>query len=116
MDAFPADFNLGALQEVQKQQEHHDGEVQKELLKQARQQIYNAYAIYSKNGTKEMTIPLDELSADAKVTLVKELCRAFPGRVYYRWVVEYADVDRFEPIKNPEQPDISFEYRLRLKE
>jgi hypothetical protein len=116
MDSFPADFNLGSLQEIQRKKEAADGEVQKELLKKARQWIYNSYATYAQNGSKEMIIAVDELSSEGKATIAKELCRAFPGRVDYRWVVEYADVDQFEPIKNPDEPNISFEYRLRLKE
>jgi hypothetical protein len=51
---------------------------------------------------------------DGRRVIVKELCNAFPGKIMYRKVIEYADVDEFRLIEKPEDPNISFEYKLNL--
>ena len=114
MDQFPVDFNLGYLQEYRKQQESAEGEVQKDLLKKVRQMIYLRYMTALKERQNEIIIPVDELSMEGKRVIVKELCNAFPGKIMYRNVIEYADVDEFRLIENPENPNISFEYKLKL--
>lgn len=57
----------------------------------------------------------DDLCPEFKRKLAMELCQRFPQRVEYRRVVEYADVDRFDPIQDGNNPPVSFDYRIKLQ-
>lgn len=54
------------------------------------------------DGLKELLIELpDELCAEMKLKFATELLERFPDHVYYRRVIEYADVDDFVLMKQP---------------
>lgn len=53
-------------------------------------------------GGKELLIELpDELCAEMKLKFATELLERFPNHIYYRRVIEYADVDEFVLMETP---------------
>lgn len=67
-----------------------------------RGRIFSAFQQMVNSGGYEFLIELpDELSAEMKLKFSEELIERFPKHVYYRRVIEYADVDEFVLMETP---------------
>lgn len=110
MEGFPPEFNIDTFKKAIADQTTQHGLAQKELLAKIRQEIYNKVTVGINNGANEVIIELpDTLCREMKLVLATELLERFKGHVYYRWVVEYADCDKFELM---ETPRVSFDYKI----
>ena len=115
MDKFPADFNLESIQKRQAEQATVYQQEQQQLLAKHRQTIYDRLLKAVQAGQKVVLLELpDEMSADSKVQIARELCERFPDRVYYRCIREYQDFDKFLLIDDHKNPPACFEYKVIL--
>lgn len=116
MDSFPVDFNLEAIQKQHLDQTTAYGLGQQAMLKAERKRVYDKITQDSQSGAAMSVIELpDTLCVEMKKQMAIELCERFPGHVEFRRVVEYADYDAFELIKDEKNPPVSFDYRVRFK-
>lgn len=113
METFPESFNLETIRTAIENHETEYGRKQMELLAKERGRIFSAFQQMVNNGGYELLIELpDELCADMKLKLSKELLERFPNHIYYRKVIEYADVDEFVLMTTPRA---SFDYKIKLR-
>lgn len=122
MDAFPANLSEAGVRAVVQEQRDKLEAAQQNLLVQTRLRVYNQIMADARREAKPgdpkrySTLELpDALGHECKRQLVRELCARFPGKVAYRRVVEYLDVDEFLMIKDEANPPVSFDYRVHFE-
>ena len=105
---FPDDFDWEHLKNFEPEEDSS-------LLKMTRKDVCQIVKIAMTKGETCAVIAVRNLTHPERRRLVKELCERFPNRVSYRWASDALGVDRFEPIKDPKNPNISYEYKIDLK-
>lgn len=116
MDAFPADLTWSAVQAIMQAKKDEQAAKQSALLAAERKRVYHQIKRDAAALCEHSTVELpDALDAEAKRQLAAELCARFPGRVSYRRVVHYADVDEFVLIQDGASPPASYDYRVHLQ-
>jgi len=119
MEAFPADLSQASMRALLQERREQVTAEQHKLLAKTRLRVYNQIKAdvqreaKTTTGQTHSTLELpDELGRECKQQLARELCARFPGKVEYRRVDHYADVEEFGMIQDEANPPVSFEYRV----